>query len=128
MSLYVAICLTLGSQLQPDVLFYRALLQVILKEKLESCSASHYHVGRLRKTVDNFAQYARWAFGKLKLNLEVIFIGKQIIQIIKNFINFLMFKLVSRLQTMNCKLISMPTKTRQSSCMHFSSFVCFSLL
>ena len=119
-------CLTLDSQLQPDVLFYRALLQVILNEKLESCSASHYQVGRLRKTVDNFVQYARWAFGKLKLDLEVIFTGYYLDD--QEFYKFLMFKLVFRLQTMNCRLILMPTKTRQSSCMHFFNFVCFSPL
>lgn len=59
--------------MQPDVLFYRSLLEVILQEKLPSSgdTAVEYQVGRLRKPVANFHDYLRWAIKKLQLNLEV---------------------------------------------------------
>merc|ERR1712071_57297 len=58
-------------QLPPDVLFYRAVLQVILKEKIASYSGLEFQVGRMRKPAATFNQYARWALGKLELNIQL---------------------------------------------------------
>jgi len=58
-------------QLHPDVLFYRAVLQVILKEKIESYSGLEFQVGRKRKPAANFREYARWALNKLELDLQL---------------------------------------------------------
>ena len=57
--------------MQPDVLFYRSLLQVILEEKYPSTPPVDFQVGRLRKPVTSFREYVTWAIKKLKLNLEV---------------------------------------------------------
>lgn len=57
--------------MQPDVLFYRSLLQVILEEKFPSTNAADFQVGRLRKPVASFQEYFRWAANKLHLSLEV---------------------------------------------------------
>ncbi|XP_046632369.1 probable methyltransferase-like protein 25 isoform X3 [Daphnia pulicaria] len=57
-------------QMQPDVLFYRSLLQVILEEKFPSTDSVEFQVGRLRKPVNNFRDYLQWATKKLKLSLE----------------------------------------------------------
>ena len=57
--------------MQPDVLFYRSLLQVILEEKFPSMDSVEFQVGRLRKPVNSFREYLQWATKKLKLNLEV---------------------------------------------------------
>lgn len=53
------------------MLFYRAVLQVILKEKIDSYSGLEFQVGRMRKPVASFKEYARWALNKLKLNIDV---------------------------------------------------------
>lgn len=58
-------------QLQPEVLFYRAVLQVILEERFPSMRTTEFHVGRLRKPLNSFVEYARWALAKLALPLEV---------------------------------------------------------
>lgn len=58
-------------QIQPDVLFYRSLLQVILEEKFPLTGSVEFQVGRLRKPVSNFHEYFHWAIKKLQLNLEV---------------------------------------------------------
>lgn len=57
--------------MQPDVLFYRSLLQVILEEKFPSTDSVDFQVGRLRKPVAGFREYLNWATKKLKINLEV---------------------------------------------------------
>lgn len=58
-----------NKQVQPEVLFYRSLLQVILEEKFPSTPPVEFQVGRLRKPVGSFREYLQWATKKLKLNL-----------------------------------------------------------
>lgn len=55
------------------MLFYRSLLQVILEEKLPHVDPMTFQVGRQRKPIASFLDYARWALGKLQLNIQVIF-------------------------------------------------------
>ena len=82
-------------QLQPDSLFYRAVLQVILKAKLSSFGDRDYRVGRLRKPLPNFVQYARWALRKLKLDLEVSTILVRLVKIFL-YLNFLLPLIIDR--------------------------------
>ena len=56
------------------MLFYRSLLQVILEHKLPHIDPMAFQVGRQRKPIASFLDYARWALGKLQLNIEVRFL------------------------------------------------------
>uniref|UniRef100_A0A6P7G621 Methyltransferase-like protein 25 n=1 Tax=Diabrotica virgifera virgifera TaxID=50390 RepID=A0A6P7G621_DIAVI len=55
-------------ELPKDTIFYRALLEVILEKRFNSLDPDKRHVGKIRRKCENFVQYAREAFKKLKVS------------------------------------------------------------
>ncbi|XP_069158797.1 probable methyltransferase-like protein 25 [Procambarus clarkii] len=62
--------LTQGNFSGTETLFWRALLQLLLRDKLGDVS-DVAHVGRLASKCHNFSEYARLAISKLGVSLEV---------------------------------------------------------